>query len=149
MAVIDKTKTKKPFLEDRDDDVFIGLDYPLYNGERGMFTPTTTVLEATKHNIRNLLLTELGERVMQPTLGVRLKRYLFEPFTSDIQMAIKNNIIDTFSYWLPYIAILELTVGMSESTANIENNQLNIFVKFGLNKDPKATESVQVTIGDV
>jgi len=148
MAVIDLSKTKKPFIEDRDDDISIGLDYPLHSGLNGMFATTTTVLEATKHNIRNLLLTELGERVMQPTFGVKLKRYLFDPFTPDIQMAIKNNIIDTFAYWLPYITILELTVGMSESAASIEYNKLNIFVKFGLNKDTNATESVQVTIGE-
>ena len=148
MAVIDPSKIKKPFVEDRDDDISIGLDYPLHSGINGMFASTTTVLEATKHNIRNLLLTELGERVMQPTLGVKLRKYLFEPFTQDIQMAIRNNIIDTFSYWLPYITILELTVGMSETTASIENNRLNIFVKFGLNKDINATESIQVTIGE-
>ncbi len=63
-------------------------------------------------------------------------------------MAIKNNIVDTFAYWLPYITILELTVGMSETAASVEYNKLNIFVKFGLNKDTNATESVQVTIGE-
>ena len=46
--------TKKPFIDDRDDDISIGLDYPLHSGLNGMFATTTTVLEATKHNIRNV-----------------------------------------------------------------------------------------------
>ena len=148
MAIIDTTKTKKPFMVDRDDDISIGLDYPLHSGINGMFASTATVLEATKHNIRNLLLTELGERVMQPTLGVKLRKYLFEPYTEDIKMSIKNNIIDTFSFWLPFINVSQLDINMSESTSNIENNKLKIFVKFSLNNDITATESVQVTIGE-
>ena len=146
MAVLDTNKTKKPFIEDRDENIFFGFKYPMeFNGLEDM---TVTVLEAVKNNIRTLLLTELGERVMQPTLGVKLRKYLFEPYTEDIKMSIKNNIIDTFSFWLPFINVSQLDITMSESTSNVENNKLKIFVKFSLNNDITATESVQVIIGE-
>ena len=146
MAVRDTNKTKKPYIVDRDEDVFIGLDFPLHRGDdrSGMFASTSTTLEAVKVNVRNLLQTELGERVMQPNLGVKLKQFLFEPFTEDIRMAIQNSIIDTFSIWLPFVTISTLDVGMSEAN----NNTLKIFVEFALNRDPTTTESVQVTIGE-
>ena len=143
MAVIDTNKTKKPFLNDRDEDVFIGIDLPFHRGndKNGFFAMTSTTLEAVKVNAINLLQTELGERLMQPNLGMRLRRYLFEPFTEDVRDAIQNSIVDTFSYWLPFVEIVTLNVDMSEA------NTLRIFVEFVLNRDPTTTESVQVTIG--
>ena len=143
MAVRDTNKTKKPYIVDRDEDVFIGLDFPLHRGDdrSGMFASTSTTLEAVKVNVTNLLQTELGERVMQPNLGVQLKQYLFEPFDEDIKMAIQNNIIDTFSIWLPFVTIVALDVEMSEA------NTLKIFVEFALNIDTTIVESVQVIIG--
>jgi len=143
MAVRDTNKTKKPYIVDRDEDVFIGLDFPLHRGDdrSGMFASTSTTLEAVKVNVTNLLQTELGERVMQPNLGVQLKQYLFEPFDEDIKMAIQNNIIDTFSIWLPFVTIVALDVEMSEA------NTLKIFVEFALNIDTTIVESVQGIIG--
>ena len=143
MAIRDTNKTKKPYIVDRDEDVFIGLDFPLHRGNdrNGMFASTSTTLEAVKVNVRNLLQTELGERVMQPNLGIRLKQFLFEPFTEDVRVAIQNSIIDTFSIWLPFVTIVALDVEMSEA------NTLKIFVEFVLNIDTTITESVQVTIG--
>ena len=144
MAVKDTNKTKKPYIVDRDDDVFIGLDFPLHRGDdrSGNFASTLTTLEAVKVNARNLLQTELGERVMQPNLGIQLKRYLFEPFTEDVKIAIQNSIVDTFSVWLPFVTIVALDVEMSDA------NALKIFVEFVLNRDQDIGESVQVTIGE-
>ena len=143
MAVLDENKNKKPFVNDRDEDVFIGIDLPFHreNDKNGYFATTSTTLEAVKVNVINLLQTELGERLMQPNLGVRVKRFLFEPFTEDVRDAIQNSIIDTFSIWLPFVEIVTLNVSMSET------NTLGIFVEFVLNRDPTTTESVQVTIG--
>ena len=79
MAIKDTNKTETPYIVDRDEDVFIGLDIPLHRGNdgNGNFGTTSTTLEAVKVDATNLLQTELGERVMQPTLGVKLKQYLF------------------------------------------------------------------------
>ena len=143
MAIKDTNKTKKPYIVDRDEDVYIGLDFPLHRGDdrNGNFAATFTTLEAVKVNIRNLLQTELGERPMQPNLGIKLKQFLFEQFDENIELSIQNSILDTFSVWLPFITIITLDVKMSES------NTLNIFVEFVLNKDTNTVESVEVEIG--
>ena len=144
MPIKDTNKTETPYIVDRDEDVYIGLDFPLHRGDdrNGNFASTSTTLEAVKVNVTNLLQTELGERVMQPSLGVELKQYLFEPFTEDIKLAIQNNIVDVFSTWLPFVEIITLDVEMSDV------NTLKIFLEFVLNKDPDTVESVQVIIGE-
>ena len=144
MPIQDTNKTEKPYIVDRDDDVFIGLDFPLHRGNdrNGNFATTSTTLEAIKVNIRNLLQTEIGERPMQPNLGVNLKQYLFEPFTEDTKVVIQNTIVETFSVWLPFVTIFTLDVEMSD------NNTLKIFIEFVLNRDQDTVESVQVIIGE-
>ena len=149
MAVIDTNKIKKPYIVDRDEDVSIGIDFPLRRGGdvNTDFAATSTTLEAVKNNVRNLLMTEHGERVMQPNLGVRLKQFLFEQFNDDVRLSIENVIVDACAFWLPFVEIVLLDINMSENTSGVGNNTLKIFVEFSLKKDPTTIESVQINIG--
>ena len=54
----------------------IGVAFPLLSD--GEFTQTYLMKDQVKANIINVLLTERGERVNQPTFGVGLKSLLFE-----------------------------------------------------------------------
>ena len=146
-----KDTSKKPFIEDRDDNVFIGIDLPFRksDGIEGWFASTTTTIEAVKNNIRNLLSTHKGERYMQPNIGLNLRKFLFEQFTDELRLQIENDILDTFDFWLPFIQVKDLKVEMSDATAgNVNNNKLIISVVFNITRDPNTLESVQVEIGD-
>ena len=92
MAILD-TNVTGSFVEDRDSNVSIGIDLPFHreNGPSGWFASTKTTVEAVKNNIRNLLLTNRGERVFQPNLGLGLRQFLFEQITPDTIIAIQNH----------------------------------------------------------
>ena len=146
-----KDTSKKPFIEDRDDNVFIGIDLPFRksDGIEGWFASTTTTIEAVKNNIRNLLSTHKGERYMQPNIGLNLRKFLFEQFTDELRLQIENDILDTIDFWLPFIQVKDLKVGMSSATAgSVNNNKLIISVVFNITRDPNTLESVQVEIGE-
>ena len=144
-----KDLSKKPFIEDRKENVFIGIDLPFRksNGIEGWFASTTTTIESVKNNIRNLLNTHKGERYMQPTLGLNLRNYMFEQITIDLQDTIKTEIIETFNFWLPFVQIQNLDIDILESSTS-DKNKLSISVLFNIVRDPNTTESVQVEIGD-
>ena len=146
-----KDTSKKPFIEDRDGNVFIGIDLPFRksDGIEGWFASTTTTIEAVKNNIRNLLSTHKGERYMQPNIGLNLRKFLFEQFTDELRLQIENDILDTIDFWLPFIQVKNLEVKMSQATAGgVNNNKLIISVVFNITRDPNTLESVQVEIGD-
>ena len=149
MAVIDKSKLNKPFVNDRDDNVSIGIDFPFRIGDtgEGWGASTKTTLDAVANNLRNLVSTEMGERVMQPNLGVALKKFLFEPYSEDVVSGVKAAINESVNYWLPFISITEIKVLMSEIQTGELRNTLDISIKFFLKKDPTTFESVQITIG--
>ena len=146
-----KDLSKKPFIEDRDDNVFIGIDLPFRksDGIEGWFASTTTTIEAVKNNIRNLLSTHKGERYLQPNIGLNLRKFLFEQFTDELRLQIENDILDTIDFWLPFIQVKDLKVEMSSATAgDVNNNKLIISVVFNITRDPNTLESVQVEIGE-
>ena len=89
---------------DRNDDVYVGVRFPLDYSPEGFFYKTKTILEQAKANLRNLLLTSKGERVMQPEFGSTLTDILFEQ-GPDVQNQIDEAIRDATSSWLPYINI--------------------------------------------
>ena len=145
-----KDLSKKPFIEDRDDNVFIGIDLPFRksDGIEGWFASTTTTITAVKNNIRNLLSTHKGERFMQPNIGLNLRKFQFEQFTDELRLQIENDILDTFEFWLPFVQVRDLEVQMSEVTAGgVNNNKLIISVVFNIKRDTNTLESVQVEIG--
>ena len=63
---------------DLNPDTKIGLELPFARSRAGLFGLTETTLEQAGHNIKNLLLTAKGDRVMQPDFGSRLRELLFE-----------------------------------------------------------------------
>ena len=147
MAVLDTTK--KPFIDDRNESVFVGIDYPFHrsNGADGWFASTSTTIEAVKTNIRLLLTTEKGERLMQPSLGLGVRRFLFEQFNEDTEFELSNEILDTMQMWLPFVEVRDLTVSMDDG-GPVGKNTLSVNIMFNITRDPNTLESVQVEIGE-
>tara|TARA_Y100000034_G_C6898831_1_gene415019 strand:+ start:2263 stop:2703 length:441 start_codon:yes stop_codon:yes gene_type:complete len=146
MAFIDTSITGS-FIEDRDQNIFIGIDLPFYNssGPEGYFASTVTTLAAVKNNIRNLIQTERGERFMQPNIGINLRSYLFEQKTHDLPTRIEEDIMSTISYWLPFVIIRSINVDV-DGTSGDERNGLKIDITFSINKSPNTLDSIQIEI---
>jgi len=145
MAIIDKKQYT--FQADRDELQSIGLKLPLNldNGETGL---TKTTIEAVRQNVLSLCNTEAGERIMQPTLGVRLKRFLFEPFSEEVADQMKLVIHESMNYWLPFVQITDIRVQMSDNESGDFRSMMQVSIDFNLSRDPTTTESVQVEIGE-
>ena len=143
-----RDSTKKTFVNDRDDNVFIGIDLPFRksNATEGWFASTTDTISAVKNNIRLLLDTEKGERLMQPNLGMNLKKYMFEQYTDSTRMAIEDDIVSTFKKWLPFVGIQDIRTRMEAGDNVTVNNTMKISIDFNIVKDPTTLESITVTI---
>ena len=146
MAFLDTSK--KPFINDRNENVFLGIDFPFRRslGTEGWFASTTTTIDTVKEDIRMLLMTEKGERILQPNLGIGIRKYLFLPFEEETEIQIHNEIASTLSNWLPHVEIKRLDIQTGEPDY-LGRNSLKIFISFNIIKDPNTLESVGVEIG--
>tara|TARA_R110000822_G_scaffold222793_5_gene356096 strand:- start:4767 stop:5225 length:459 start_codon:yes stop_codon:yes gene_type:complete len=136
-----KDINRKPFIEDNDSNIYIGIDLPIRKseGKEGYFASTKTTIEAVKNNISNLIQTDLGERLFQPRLGLNLRKFLFEQFNEDIILEIQNEILDALESWLPFVEVSDIQV-------SDDNNKLNINIIFNIKQDPNTLDSVQIGI---
>tara|TARA_R110002074_G_scaffold281988_4_gene453489 strand:- start:2529 stop:2897 length:369 start_codon:yes stop_codon:yes gene_type:complete len=78
------------------------------NDKDGHYVLTKTIQENTQQNIKNLLLTAPGERVMLPNFGVGLRHYLFNNLSIDLQTELSEKITNQVQMWLPYISLDEI-----------------------------------------
>jgi len=127
---------------DLNPDIKIGLELPFARSSRGLFGQTATTLEQAGHNIKNLLLTSKGERVMQPDFGSDLRSLLFEQAGDNINNDIKEAISDAMSNWLPYINISNVNVIENETNLN----QMKVSIDFSLNYDPNRFNTITLDI---
>lgn len=124
-------------------DVAIGIDLPMMGSKGSAFKQNYLTIDQSLANVKNLLLTNKGERVMQPDLGCDLKNILFENITEDLLDTIDNTIRNSISFWLPYIFINKLT-----ATADESNNHINISLAVSLIDNIQDTRAIQITITD-
>ena len=116
-----KDTTRKPYIEDNDTSIKIGIDLPIRRGTEadGFFATSSTTIEAVKNNIRNLLNTHQGERLMQPNLGINLRQFLFENITDDNILMIQNAILDKLEIWLPFVEVRDIQI-ITQENDNLE-----------------------------
>ena len=133
------------YQSDNDEDQYIGLSLPLIL-DNGQEASTKTTMDAVKMNLLNLCSTEVGERPMQPLLGVKLKQFVFEQWSEDLIVRVQDAITTAVNYWLPFIQINNIGVKMSDSQAGDFRSTLEVSITFSLKKDPTTHESIQITV---
>jgi hypothetical protein len=95
----------------------ISVKLPLqYNKEDGPYQLTKTLKETVKQNFKNLILTNPGERIMDPNFGVGLHRFLFESSAEETISAIHERIAQQTSRYLPFIDLMNVDINFIEDT---------------------------------
>ncbi len=125
---------------DNNDDVYVGVGFPLSYGVNGFFNKTKTILEQARSNVRNVLLTAKGERPMQPDLGSNLRNIIFDQ-VGNVEESIEEEIREVIGTQLPYIIINNVFVLQENASTNIINVQL----EFSVSLDPETLDTITFT----
>jgi len=127
---------------DRNDDKYVGIRFPLDHSPEGFFYKTKTVLEQSKANLQNLLLTTPGERIFQPEFGSQLKSIVFEQGV-DVPNRIEEAIRSAVDRFLAYINIINVFTTQ-------QDNEVNVSIEFSVPLNPDAIEvlNFDFRIGD-
>lgn len=85
--------------------------------------------DAVKRAIRNLILTDPGERLMQPNLGAGIREMLFENMTPGTLKLIEERVVDTIEIYEPRAELIDVAV------EQIDEQQVNVTVLFYVTND--------------
>ncbi len=132
---------------DDDPDIRVGVTLPFNRDNKsGWFSQSFTTLDAAKSNLRNLLLTMKGERVMQPNFGTDLMKLVFEQDDGTLRDRIRETIIDATEFWLPYLTLNTIEVNDTIETDDMNFNRYNVKLVFSLKNVPDIHESITFTL---
>ena len=102
------------------DDIAIGVDLPMNSGNGG-FALNYLTEDQIHANLKNLILTMKGERIMHPTFGSGLHNLLFEPGIQDsfYQKSIET-MTEAVNEWMPFVTIDDADLIFDGNVAKIQ-----------------------------
>ena len=96
-------------------------------GPYGLITDFSSL---AKQNLKMLILTNPGERIMDTEFGVGLRKYLFEQNTPSTYSEIDSNIRQQVQRYLPYIGIDRIDFTVPENNPDLFPNSLSVSILF-------------------
>ena len=106
----------------------------------GVFNSTYTTKDQVKANIKNLVLTNPGERYYHPTFGVGAQGILFENITKDLLKRLGNKIESQVGLWLPYVTIKDVEI----NTDRVDHNELRIKIDYVIFENDFDLQSITI-----
>tara|TARA_B100001996_G_scaffold380572_1_gene368249 strand:+ start:4769 stop:5200 length:432 start_codon:yes stop_codon:yes gene_type:complete len=106
----------------------VGITLPIQRGSDGYFAQSFKTFDQVRSNLKNLLLTKKGERILQPEFGSGLHDLLFNPATEKFEEDLENTINDAVTKWLPYVIVEDINIDISKEIT--DNNQAKVSLKF-------------------
>jgi len=120
-----------------------GLAYPLTKNMNAGWFHKESGISLIRNNLKQLLSTDLGERVMLPGFGLNLKKYLFQPMDEQLFESIKREIVGTIYKYAKNIRVLKLKV-LPLDEYGVEGFQA---IKIILSVQIKDSEGVMFDVG--
>ena len=122
-----------------------GLRFPFDMTERGYVTQAVEV-ELAKINLKQLLKTTPGERVMLPRFGCDLESLLFEPFDEYLVMEARDRLVESITNFIPYIQLNKVEVRRLDESSKFGLPTLYIKVSCQLKNEENTNFEVNVKI---
>jgi len=76
------------------------------------------IRQTIKQNLKMLILTNPGERIMEPEFGVGMKTYLFRNFSENVYAEIDSKIREQVGIYIPSVTIKEVNFYSKDPDSN-------------------------------
>jgi len=111
--------------------------YPLlYDHKDGFYLLNKTYEEVISQNLKNLVLTAPGERIMDINFGVGIYKLLFEQESSEMREELSTRIISQVAKYMPFVNILEVKIFPNEEERQHYmgeiSNYINIYIIYAI-----------------
>jgi len=106
-----------------------------YDSLDGPYRLTKTIKETITQNFKHLVLTNPGEKMMDPDFGVGIKQFLFELDNGGVQQEIRERIYQQAAKYLSSVQVLDIrfSVGSNQGADQLtiaDSNALSMQILF-------------------
>ncbi len=113
----------------------------------GPYDLNTTFDDLAKQNLKMLVLTNPGERIMYPNFGVGISRYLFENNTTNTYDSIRSRLQEQVDTYMSYIQIDHVDFSAREDNPDLFPNSIRLSIFFTI-VPLKQSTSLQININN-
>ena len=107
-------------------------ELPLSFDNKNGYKMLNTLGGVVKQNLKCLVLTMPGERIMMPEFGAGVYRYFFEPLTSGLFRTIRQDIIKQVSTYMPFVQIQAVNFLTSDVDSSLSDSSVRIVIKYSV-----------------
>jgi len=118
-----------------------GVALPLNRSSADGFVMIKSLKRLIRQNLKMLILTNPGERVMRPNFGVGIKTYLFTNYGQNIEAQINSKIRKQVNTYMPAVSIVKILFDDTDP----DRNQLSITLIYSI-PDINVKDLLQITI---
>ena len=108
----------------------LSVKLPLRLDPSDGYALTKTYKEMVKQNLKMLVLTCPGERMMDPIFGVGIRNFLFEQNTKEIHGTIQSTIIRQAGLYMPFLDIVSMDIKDFDDDPSIHRNAIHISLNY-------------------
>lgn len=94
------------------------------------YTLNKDYVDLVKQNLKMILLTAPGERIMEPDFGVGLRNYLFENDSATSRNKIETRIRNQIGAYMPFVEIKSIELNSIDNQVNTSASELRVDMKF-------------------
>lgn len=106
------------------------IKLPLKLDEKdGVYMSNLTLEETIKQNLKMLILTNPGERMMDPEFGVGIRNYLFSQNNQGIEEEISTRIYNQVKNYLNFVNIEDVII---ISPTDVNENLLSVSIIYSI-----------------
>jgi phage baseplate assembly protein W len=104
----------------------LAVKLPLMYSQEDGYMMIKSMVPMIQQNLKMLILTDTGERVMVPDFGVGIRRYLFENFGENVYSQIRDRVRKQARIFMPYITINNIEF----ASAHIDSGKLQMTIRY-------------------
>lgn len=123
----------------------VGMGFPVQRSSGGYFRKQKN-LDVVAAQLKQLLGTERGERVMRPDFGVKLRQFLFQPLDSALKTQIRDVIEYGINVYGNEVELVDLQIFEDDRQGFEDSNGLIIRLKIAWILDPSKVQEIEVNI---
>lgn len=126
----------------------ISIKSPMAVSDRfGAFDMYEDVISAVTAHVKNILLTNKGERLGNYNFGADVRRIIFESDVLNIEDALAKSIQENITQFIPAVELLDMSIFTRDQINDLRLNEILLRVTFRI-KGINLNSSVNLVIGE-
>jgi len=118
---------------------------PLTKDKINGYEMLDTLKGVISQNIKMIVLTNPGEKIMLPEFGAGLYQFFFQPMSKVLFADVREEIARQVLEYMPFVKIREVKFTTNEDDPSLDLNRVNVLIKYSV-PSINLTDELQLTV---